>query len=96
MYYNFYVVLFLHWIIFETEVQYWHSSTWILNKSLHFDLQQEKPKVIDPLDYEAVIAELGDELKEDPVRDLYLFPDNDFSVSILSIFQQEIIRNLFQ
>uniref|UniRef100_A0A8C8E0N2 Dedicator of cytokinesis 10 n=1 Tax=Oryzias sinensis TaxID=183150 RepID=A0A8C8E0N2_9TELE len=47
--------------------------------SLHFDLQQEKPKVIDPLDYEAVIAELGDELKEDPVRDLYLFPDNDFS-----------------
>ncbi|XP_020563932.1 dedicator of cytokinesis protein 10 isoform X5 [Oryzias latipes] len=42
---------------------------------------QEKPKVIDPLDYEAVIAELGDELKEDPVRDLYLFPDNDFSVS---------------
>uniref|UniRef100_A0A3B3C7N5 Dedicator of cytokinesis C/D N-terminal domain-containing protein n=1 Tax=Oryzias melastigma TaxID=30732 RepID=A0A3B3C7N5_ORYME len=43
---------------------------------------QEKPKVIDPLDYEAVIAELGDELKEDPVRDLYLFPDNDFSVSI--------------
>uniref|UniRef100_A0A3P9H693 Dedicator of cytokinesis 10 n=1 Tax=Oryzias latipes TaxID=8090 RepID=A0A3P9H693_ORYLA len=40
---------------------------------------QEKPKVIDPLDYEAVIAELGDELKEDPVRDLYLFPDNDFS-----------------
>uniref|UniRef100_A0A667XW39 Dedicator of cytokinesis 10 n=1 Tax=Myripristis murdjan TaxID=586833 RepID=A0A667XW39_9TELE len=42
---------------------------------------QEKPKLIDPLDYEAVISELGDELKEDPLRDLLLFPDNDFSVS---------------
>uniref|UniRef100_A0A4W6ED68 Dedicator of cytokinesis 10 n=1 Tax=Lates calcarifer TaxID=8187 RepID=A0A4W6ED68_LATCA len=40
---------------------------------------QEKPKLIDPLDYEAVISELGDELKEDPLRDLLLFPDNDFS-----------------
>ncbi|CAF97479.1 unnamed protein product, partial [Tetraodon nigroviridis] len=44
-------------------------------------LQQEKPKAIDPLDYEAVISKLGDELKEDPLRDLLLFPDNDFLVS---------------
>ncbi|XP_035010068.1 dedicator of cytokinesis protein 10 isoform X4 [Hippoglossus stenolepis] len=44
-------------------------------------VMQEKPKLIDPLDYEAVIAELWDELKEDPLRDLLLFPDNDFSVS---------------
>uniref|UniRef100_A0A672I3A0 Dedicator of cytokinesis 10 n=1 Tax=Salarias fasciatus TaxID=181472 RepID=A0A672I3A0_SALFA len=42
----------------------------------------EKPKLIDPLDYEAVISELGDELKEDPLRDLLLFPDNDFTVSV--------------
>uniref|UniRef100_A0A0S7ETG1 DOC10 n=1 Tax=Poeciliopsis prolifica TaxID=188132 RepID=A0A0S7ETG1_9TELE len=42
---------------------------------------QEKPKVIDPLDYEAVISELWEELKEDPLRELLLFPDNDFSVS---------------
>ncbi|XP_039681250.1 dedicator of cytokinesis protein 10 isoform X6 [Perca fluviatilis] len=42
---------------------------------------QEKPKQIDPLDYETVISELGDELKEDPLRDLLLFPDHDFSVS---------------
>uniref|UniRef100_A0A672I4B2 Dedicator of cytokinesis 10 n=1 Tax=Salarias fasciatus TaxID=181472 RepID=A0A672I4B2_SALFA len=41
-----------------------------------------KPKLIDPLDYEAVISELGDELKEDPLRDLLLFPDNDFTVSV--------------
>lgn len=45
-------------------------------------MQQEKPKLIDPLDYETVISELGDELKEDPLRDLLLFPDNDFSVSV--------------
>lgn len=38
--------------------------------------------MIDPLDYETVISELGDELKEDPLRDLLLFPDNDFSVSV--------------
>ncbi|CAJ1065464.1 dedicator of cytokinesis protein 10 isoform X5 [Xyrichtys novacula] len=44
-------------------------------------VMQEKPKVIDPLDYETVISELGDELKEDPLRDLLLFPENDFSVS---------------
>uniref|UniRef100_A0A3P8YJA4 Dedicator of cytokinesis 10 n=1 Tax=Esox lucius TaxID=8010 RepID=A0A3P8YJA4_ESOLU len=41
---------------------------------------QEKPKLIDPLDYEAVIGDLGEELKEDPLRDLLLFPDNDFTV----------------
>ncbi|XP_028319595.1 dedicator of cytokinesis protein 10 isoform X5 [Gouania willdenowi] len=44
-------------------------------------IMQEKPKLIDPLDYEAVISELGDELKEDPLGDLLLFPDNDFVVS---------------
>uniref|UniRef100_A0A8C6TP59 Dedicator of cytokinesis 10 n=1 Tax=Neogobius melanostomus TaxID=47308 RepID=A0A8C6TP59_9GOBI len=42
---------------------------------------EEKPKLVDPLDYEAVVSELGDELKEDPLRDLLLFPDNDFTVS---------------
>lgn len=43
--------------------------------------QQEKPKRIDPLDYETVISELAEDLKEDPLRELLLFPDNDFSVS---------------
>lgn len=54
----------------------------ILIKCLSVCLQQEKPKLIDPLDYETVVSELGDELKEDPLRDLLLFPDNDFSVSV--------------
>ncbi|XP_061734547.1 dedicator of cytokinesis protein 10 isoform X7 [Nerophis ophidion] len=44
-------------------------------------VMQEKPRLIDPLDYEAAISELGAELKEDPLRELLLFPDNDFTVS---------------
>uniref|UniRef100_A0A8C2EIV7 Dedicator of cytokinesis 10 n=1 Tax=Cyprinus carpio TaxID=7962 RepID=A0A8C2EIV7_CYPCA len=43
--------------------------------------RHEKPKVIDPLDYEAVISELEPELREDPLQDLLLFPDLDFTVS---------------
>ncbi|XP_058274449.1 dedicator of cytokinesis protein 10 isoform X2 [Hemibagrus wyckioides] len=46
-------------------------------------ITQEKPKLIDPLDYEAVISELEPELKEDPLQDLLLFPDHDFTVSTL-------------
>uniref|UniRef100_A0AAY5EEH0 Dedicator of cytokinesis C/D N-terminal domain-containing protein n=1 Tax=Electrophorus electricus TaxID=8005 RepID=A0AAY5EEH0_ELEEL len=44
---------------------------------------QEKPKLIDPLDYEAVISELEPELKDDPLKDLLLFPEHDFTVSTL-------------
>uniref|UniRef100_A0A672MF34 Dedicator of cytokinesis 10 n=1 Tax=Sinocyclocheilus grahami TaxID=75366 RepID=A0A672MF34_SINGR len=44
-------------------------------------ITQEKPKLIDPLDYEAVISELEPELREDPLQDLLLFPDLDFTVS---------------
>ncbi|XP_077467386.1 dedicator of cytokinesis protein 10 isoform X2 [Stigmatopora argus] len=46
-------------------------------------VMQEKPKLIDPLDYEAVISELGSDLKQDPLRELLLFPDNDFTVSVV-------------
>lgn len=57
-------------------------------------MQQEKPKAIDPLDYEAVISKLGDELKEDPLRDLLLFPDNDFLVSVWVCLGVTISHNL--
>ncbi|KAF7692741.1 hypothetical protein HF521_010351 [Silurus meridionalis] len=46
-------------------------------------LTQEKPKLIDPLDYEAVISELEPELRVDPLQELLLFPDHDFTVSTL-------------
>lgn len=53
----------------------------VLSPFLSPCVQQEKPKLIDPLDYEAVISELESELKEDPLQDLLLFPDHDFTVS---------------
>uniref|UniRef100_A0A671SE74 Dedicator of cytokinesis protein 10-like n=1 Tax=Sinocyclocheilus anshuiensis TaxID=1608454 RepID=A0A671SE74_9TELE len=37
--------------------------------------------LIDPLDYEAVISELEPEFRDDPLQDLLLFPDLDFTVS---------------
>ncbi|XP_056468296.1 dedicator of cytokinesis protein 10 [Gadus chalcogrammus] len=63
------------------------AATPVLEGYIHTDaplttiVMQEKPKQIDPLDYEAVICELLVDLQEDPLRDLLLFPDNDFSVS---------------
>ncbi|XP_031429853.1 dedicator of cytokinesis protein 10 isoform X10 [Clupea harengus] len=48
-------------------------------------VMQEKPKLIDPLDYEAVISELEAELREDPHQDLLLFPEHDFTVSTLPL-----------
>ncbi|XP_016401327.1 dedicator of cytokinesis protein 10-like, partial [Sinocyclocheilus rhinocerous] len=51
---------------------------------------QEKPKLIDPLDYEAVISELEPELREDPLQDLLLFPDLDFTVSTLPVEQRTL------
>uniref|UniRef100_A0A3Q2XK05 Dedicator of cytokinesis C/D N-terminal domain-containing protein n=1 Tax=Hippocampus comes TaxID=109280 RepID=A0A3Q2XK05_HIPCM len=59
-----------------------HSAVAVSNKSRCELSHQEKPKLIDPLDYEAVISELGAELKQDPLRELLLFPDNDFTVSV--------------
>ncbi|XP_030634557.1 dedicator of cytokinesis protein 10 [Chanos chanos] len=48
-------------------------------------VMQEKPKLIDPLDYETVICELEPELRGDPNQDLLLFPENDFTVSTVPV-----------
>ncbi|XP_061575354.1 dedicator of cytokinesis protein 10 isoform X9 [Cololabis saira] len=64
------------------------------NSPVTIIIMQEKPKVIDPLDYEAVISELGADLKEDPSRDLLLFPDNDFSVSTVPQERRTLISTV--
>ncbi|KAG1934718.1 dedicator of cytokinesis protein [Pimephales promelas] len=53
-------------------------------------ITQEKPKVIDPLDYEAVISELEAEFREDPLQDLLLFPDLDFTVSTVPVERRTV------
>ncbi|XP_051965596.1 dedicator of cytokinesis protein 10 isoform X3 [Xyrauchen texanus] len=60
------------------------------NALVNSTVTQEKPKLIDPLDYEAVISELEPELREDPLQDLLLFPEHDFTVSTLSVERRTV------
>uniref|UniRef100_A0A4W3JXC9 Dedicator of cytokinesis 10 n=1 Tax=Callorhinchus milii TaxID=7868 RepID=A0A4W3JXC9_CALMI len=58
-----------------------HNASAAVRTSL---IVQEKPKVIEPLDYEAIIEEHDEDIQNDPLKEMLLFPDDDFSTSTIS------------
>ncbi|KAI4554831.1 hypothetical protein MJG53_020130 [Ovis ammon polii x Ovis aries] len=52
--------------------------------TVRLECTQEKTKVVEPLDYENVIAQRKTQIYSDPLRDLLMFPMEDISISVIS------------
>jgi len=72
--------------VFKREAsEFWKKRRTVrrINQEEIHRFSSEKPRLLEPLDYETVIEELEKTYRNDPLRDLLFFPSDDFSVSVI-------------
>ncbi|XP_053314862.1 dedicator of cytokinesis protein 10 isoform X2 [Spea bombifrons] len=57
-------------------------------------IMHEKPKLLEPLDYESAITELENKYSNDPLKDLVLFPEDDFSIETIPLEMQTVLSTV--